>query len=104
MFARVKARFTVITSTSSSSTSRMLSARSSICMLPGPVDPPGEIERRPSTELGPDPRPATVRLHDLSHHGESDASALDLVTALERLEQGPDSFVILGRDPDTVVA
>src|SRR5678815_995738 len=80
----------------------MLSARSSMGDLVG-VCGPGEPERRAATELGLDPGPATVALDDLADYGQADAGALDLVAALEGLEQAPDLLAELGRDPDAVV-
>src|SRR5215216_1635429 len=104
MFARWNARLTVITSTSSSSTSRMFSARSSIGHVPMRADRPGEEEGRPIAFARLDPGAAAMRLHDLSHHRQSDTSALQLVAPLERLKQGPDLVLELGGDSDAIVA
>src|ERR1044071_851813 len=102
MLALPNARRTVITSISSSSTSRMFSACSSTRCLVG-LGRPGELERRATAELGLDPRPATVAFGDLADYRQADAGALDFVAALEGLEQPPDLVGELGRDADAVV-
>src|SRR5215510_4894719 len=101
MLALENARLTVITSISSSSTSRMLSSCSSMGVLG--VGRPGEPERRAAAELGCDPGLAAVALDDLADHRQADAGALDLVAALQGLEQAPDLVGELARDADPVV-
>src|SRR5262245_9089393 len=83
MLAFAKARWTVMTSTSSSSTSRMLSAWTSMRRLVG-VGGPGERELRACAMRGFEPGAAAVALDDLADHRQADAGALDLVAALER--------------------
>src|SRR5262245_28544226 len=102
MWPLAKARLTVITSTSSSSTSRMLSVRSSTGYLVG-VGRPGEAEGRAAAGCGLDPGLAAMALDDLADHRQPDARALDLVASLERLEQAPDLVGELGGDPDAVI-
>src|SRR4029079_16055713 len=102
MLALPNARRTVITSISSCCASRMFSACSSTRCLVG-LGRPGELERRATAELGVDPRPATGALDDLADYRQADAGALDLVAALEGLEQPPDLVGELGRDADAVV-
>src|SRR5215475_11267168 len=102
MLALENARLTVNTSISSSSTSRMLSACSSMGRLLG-IGRPGEPERRAAAELGLHPGLAAVALDDLADHRQADAGALDLVAALQGLEQAPDLVGELARDADAVV-
>src|SRR5689334_15002246 len=103
MLALANARCTVITSTSSSSTSRILSACSSTTRGLLAIGHPGEREPRALADLGLDPRGPAMALDDLAHHRQADAGALDLVAALEGLEQPPDLVGELGRDADPVV-
>src|SRR4051812_6884496 len=102
MFALVNARLTVITSTSSSSTSKMVSALSSMCLSSG-VAWPREVEDRAAAASRIDPRSPSVRLDDLAHDRQPDTSALHLVATLERLEQPPDPIVEFRGDADAVV-
>src|SRR5262245_10595089 len=106
MFAFWNARRTVMTSTSSSSTSRMFKtrSRSSTMMLSGPLGGPPEQERRALVGTRLQPCPPTMCLDDLAHDREPDTSALDFVPALERLEQPPDLVVKFGCDSHAVVA
>src|SRR5262245_53630561 len=98
------ARFTVITSTSSSSTSRMLITRSSMVFLPRTaIGRPGEPEGRTRAGHGLDPGASTPRLDDLAHHREPDTGALHLVPRFEGLEQTPDALVKLGSHADAIV-
>src|SRR4051812_37151601 len=99
MLARANARLTVITSTSSSSISRMFITRSSIGDLGGPREPEG----RPGARRGFDPSLATARFDDLAHDGQTNSCALDLVASFEGLEQTPDTIVKLRRDAHAVV-
>src|ERR1044071_5887201 len=102
MLALANARLTVMTSTSSSSTRRMLRACSSMGRLVW-IGGPRERELRALADRRVEPCGAAVRLDDLAHDGEPDARALDLVAALEGLEQAPDLVGELGGDPDAVV-
>src|SRR5512146_3033832 len=102
MFAFANALFTVMMSTSSSSTRRILITRSS---MSGPhVLGPAEPERRARIGLGLEPRATTSRFDDLADDGEADTGALDLIASLERREQRPDPLVKLGSDTNPIVA
>src|SRR5690349_20806382 len=104
MLALENARCTVMTSTSSSSTSRMLSAWSSMGMgRLVRICHPGEEELGAVPQLGLEPGGASVTFDDLADHREADPGALDLVAALEGLEQAPDLVGELGGDADAVV-
>src|SRR5512146_1843574 len=100
MFAFWNARFTVMTSTSSSSTRRILITRSSMACprLLGPA----EKERCTATRCRFDPRAAAACLDDLANNRQTDACAFDLVARFERLEQLPDACVALRLDAAAV--
>src|ERR1700738_4637868 len=95
----LNARSTFITSTSSSSTSRMLSMRSSTWLLVSSkrrrYARPGEKECGAAARRRLQPHAPTPRLNHLLHDGEPDPRSFDLVTGLKRLEDAPDAFVIL---------
>src|SRR4051794_32974307 len=101
MFAFANARLTVMTSTSSSSTRRMVRARSSMGL--SLYHRPGEVKCRTAAWTRVDPGPAVLRFDDLADNREPDAGALELVTPLEGLEQAPDPLMKLRWDPDAVV-
>src|SRR5687768_16026179 len=99
------ARRTFITSTSSSSTSRMFNTRSDIWSCSRDLHfRPEELESGPLSNLGLDPHPAAFRLDDLLHHRQADTGTLDLVARLERLEYAKYALMILRRDSLAVVA
>src|SRR5262245_42792050 len=102
MLALANARLTVMTSTSSSSTRRMLSACSSMGRLVE-VRGPGERELGAARVRGVEPGAAGLRFDDLADDRQADAGALDLVAALERLEQAPDLVGELAGDADAIV-
>ena len=96
---------TFITSTSSSSTSRMFSSRSLAersWIVPWPSGP-GEVEGAALPGVGLEPRAAAARLDELANDRQTDAGAFDLVARRERLEDLPDPLVELRRDARAVV-
>src|ERR671926_393774 len=97
----LKARLTFITSTASSSTSRISNGFSDTCdrLLFGP----GEPEGRAGALRRFDPGLAAFAFDYLLHDGQANPGALDAIARLERLEHPPDALVELRSDARPIV-
>src|SRR5690349_15736685 len=97
----LNARWTFMTSNSSSSTKRMCSGRASTVSdlsFSADVARPGEAESRPLPALRFQADVAALALDDLLHQRQPDARRLHLVPRFERLEDHEHLLVVLRVD------
>src|SRR5829696_4026775 len=96
----LKARWTFITSTSSSSTSKMFSVLISCMVVRSSLSFwPKEPKGGASTLRGLHPGSSPPALDDLLHHRQSDPRPLDAISRLQRLKNAPDLLVVRRIDP-----